>query len=84
MSFSYDEAGQCYMCGIDTEISCDECKRFVCSKTHSKRILVDSKHFIDICIKCQKKLRMGKKVAGIRIMPRMLSKDWHQVRSLDT
>ena len=72
------------MCGIDTEISCNECRRFACPRVHSKRILVDSKHFIDICLECQKKLKVEAKLGGIRIKPKMLSREWHQVRNIET
>ena len=84
MSYNYDDSDECYICGIDTEIMCDECGRFACSRIHSKRILVDSKHFIDICIGCQKNLKEGAKIGGIRIKSSMLSSDWHQVRNIDT
>ena len=84
MGYSYDESGQCYKCGIDTEVYCDECRRYVCNRVHSKRILVDSKHFIDICDECKKKLKPGAKIAGIRIKPEMLNRSWHSVRNIRT
>lgn len=84
MGYSYDESDQCHFCGVDTDIFCDECRRYVCSKIHSKRILIDSKHYVDICIECQRKLRRSPKVGGVRINRASLDEDWHEIKDFKT
>jgi len=84
MSTTRGECGECHICGSDTEIICDECSRFACSKIHSVRLMIDSKRYIDVCRYCQKKLKPGAKVAGVKITKRMIASKWHQARDVYT
>ena len=72
MGHRYWYDGECAWCGTHTWISCDECSQWICREGHMTMVHVDMRAKLYLCPNCSKKMKVGTKVAGVKITKKMM------------